>query len=69
MAFTAGRAAEPPASRNKKTVEKLAIHLWLEVDLGGEKVHVVGKGMAAGPPAHWKDYSSLLVPELMVFFI
>lgn len=69
MAFTAGRAAEPPASRKKKTVEKLAIHLWLEIDSGGEKVHVAGKGMAAGAPAHWKDHSSLLVPELRVFFI
>lgn len=59
MAYTVGSEAEPPVSRKKKSVEKLAIPLWLEVNSGGEKVHVAGKGMATGAPVHWKGCAAL----------
>lgn len=35
MADTVGREEKPPTSRKKRSVEKLAIPLWLGVNLGG----------------------------------
>lgn len=59
MAYTVGREVEPPMSRKKKSIEKVAIPLWWEVNLGGEKAHAAGKGMAAGALAHWKGHAAL----------
>lgn len=51
-----GREAEPSRlGKKKKSVEKLAIPLQLEVNLGGEEVHVAGEWVARGALVHWKD--------------
>lgn len=36
MAYTVAFETEVPTSRKRKPVEKLAIPLWLEVNLGGD---------------------------------
>lgn len=51
MAYTVAFETEVPTSRKRKPVEKLAIPLWLEVNLGGEVVPVAGKGVSAGASA------------------
>jgi len=59
MVYTVGREAESLTSRNKKPVEKLEVPLWLEVNLGREKVRMAGTVIAAGALAHWKGRAAL----------
>lgn len=58
MAYTEEREAEPPLSRKKKSVEKLATPLRLELN-SGENIHKAGTGMAAGAPVYWKGHAAL----------
>lgn len=43
---------EAPTSTKMKSVEKLAIQLWLEVNLGGEEVPMAGKVTSIGASAY-----------------
>lgn len=59
MAYTVAFETEVPTSRKRKPVEKLAIPLWLEVNLGGEVIPVAGKAVSAGASAYRKGSADL----------
>lgn len=56
MAYTVALETEVATSfllpRKRKSVEKSAIPLWLEVNWGREEVPTAGKVMSAGPSAY-----------------
>lgn len=52
------KRSRDPVSRKKKSVEKLATPLWLELN-SGKNIHGTGTGMAAGAPVYWKGHAAL----------